>query len=63
MEFTTTELIWIKVVMEERYEEYADAKNEELKKKQYEDAEIASRYMSIMVDIIEKIREQVQNIE
>ena len=59
MEFTTTELIWIKVVMEERYEEYADAKNEELKKKQYEDAEIASRYMSIMEDIIEKIREEL----
>lgn len=59
MKFTETELVWIKIVMEEKYEEWADIRNEELKEKLYEDAEVTRRHMNIMEDIVEKIREEL----
>lgn len=59
MKFTDTELIWIKVIMEQTYSEYADSRNIELKNKQYEEAELSKRHMDIMENIVDKIRKEL----
>lgn len=45
--------------MEQTYSEYVDSRNEELKRKQYEEAELSKRHMDIMENIIQKIREEL----